>query len=91
MDRPGRRGHLRVLDQLEFDRHNTARIRITRLATLRSLFRYAALRHPEHAQLIQQVLAIPQKRFDKTTVPFLTQRGSPPPRRSRYGTLGGQT
>ena len=38
---------------------------------MRSLFRYAALRHPEHAQLILQVLAIPQKRYDKTTVPFL--------------------
>lgn len=59
------------LDHLEDDRHNSARSRNTRLAGLRSLFRYAALRHPEHAQLIQQVLAIPQKRFDKTTVSFL--------------------
>src|SRR6266568_1830050 len=47
------------------------RSRNTRLAALRSLFGYAALRHPEHAELIRQVLAIPQKRFDKTTVPFL--------------------
>ena len=38
---------------------------------LRSLFRYAALRHPEHAQLIAQVLAIPQKRFEKAEVAFL--------------------
>ena len=59
------------LDHLEADRHNSARSRNTRLAALRSLFRYAALRHPEHAQLIAQVLAIPQKRFDKTTVSFL--------------------
>ena len=35
------------------------------------LFHYAALRHPEHAQLIAQVLAIPQKRFDKGQVSFL--------------------
>jgi site-specific recombinase XerD len=59
------------LDHLETDRHNTARSRNARLAALRSLFRYAALRHPEHAQLIQQVLAIPQKRFDRTLVSFL--------------------
>src|SRR6266705_1537356 len=59
------------LDHLEADRHNSARSRSTRLAALRSLFGYAALRHPEHAELIRQVLAIPQKRFDKTTVPFL--------------------
>ena len=59
------------LDHLEEDRHNSARSRNTRLAALRSLFRYAALRHPEHAQLIAQVLAIPQKRFDKTIMSFL--------------------
>ena len=53
-------------------RGNTARSRNARLAALRSLFRYAALRHPEHAQLIQQVLAIPQKRFDRAAVSFLT-------------------
>jgi site-specific recombinase XerD len=60
------------LDHLEEDRHNSARSRNTRLAALRSLFHYAALRHPEHAQLIAQVLAIPQKRFDKTIVSFLS-------------------
>jgi site-specific recombinase XerD len=59
------------LDHLESVRHNSPRSRNTRLAGLRSLFHYAALRHPEHAQLIQQVLAIPQKRFDKTNVAFL--------------------
>jgi site-specific recombinase XerD len=59
------------LDHLETGRHNSARSRNTRLAALRSLFRFAALRHPEHAELIQQVLAIPQKRFDKTIVSFL--------------------
>ena len=59
------------LDHLETDRHKSARSGNTRLAALRSLFRYAALRHPEHAQLIAQVLAIPQKRYDKTIVAFL--------------------
>ena len=60
------------LDHLETGRGNSARSRNARLAALRSLFRYAALRHPEHAQLIQQVLAIPQKRFDRAPVSFLT-------------------
>ncbi len=59
------------LDHLEADRHNSARSRNARLAALRSLFRYAALRHPEHAQLIAQVLAVPQKRSDKAQVSFL--------------------
>jgi site-specific recombinase XerD len=60
------------LTHLEADRHNSPRSRNARLAALRSLFRYAALRHPEHAQLIDQVLAIPQKRFDRTLISFLS-------------------
>lgn len=60
------------LDYLESDRKNSVRTRNTRLAALRSLFRYAVLRHPEHAALIQRVLAIPQKRFEKKIVSFLT-------------------
>ena len=59
------------LDHLETERGNSARSRNTRLAALRSLFGYAALRHPEHAWTIQQVLAIPQKRYDKKPVQFL--------------------
>ena len=62
----------RFLTHLETDRHNTARTRNNRLAAIRALFRYAALRHPEHAELIARVLAIPQKRHDKTIVTFLT-------------------
>lgn len=58
------------LDYLEADRHNGPRSRNARLAAIRSLFRFAALRHPEHAQLIAQVLAIPQKRSDKRQVAF---------------------
>jgi len=60
------------LEHLETDRHNGARSRNLRLTAIRSLFRYAALRHPEHAADIQRVLAIPPKRFDKRTVTFLT-------------------
>ncbi len=60
------------LDHLDNERHNNPRTRNTRLAAIRSLFRYAALHHPERAALIAQVLAIPQKRFDRPIVPFLT-------------------
>ena len=60
------------LDHLEHDRHNSPRTRNARLTAIRSLFTYAALRHPEHAETIQRVLAIPPKRFDKATVAFLT-------------------
>lgn len=61
------------LDHLEFRRGNSARTRNLRLTAIRSLFSFASLRHPEHAALIQQVLAIPTKRFDKPIIVFLTQ------------------
>ena len=60
------------LNHLETARHNSIRTRNVRLTAIRSLFSYAALRHPEHALLIQRVLAIPPKRFDKRIVTFLT-------------------
>ena len=60
------------LDHLEQDRGNTIRTRNARLAAIRSLFRYAALKHPEHAATIQRVLAIPSKRHDQALVTFLT-------------------
>jgi site-specific recombinase XerD len=60
------------LDHLETERHNNPRTRNLRLTAIRSLFTYAALRHPEHAALIQRVLAIPAKRFDKQLIAFLT-------------------
>jgi site-specific recombinase XerD len=59
------------LTHLEQERHNSARTRNARLAAIRSLYRYAALRHPEHAQLIQRVLAIPGKQHDRHDVSFL--------------------
>jgi site-specific recombinase XerD len=60
------------LTYLERDRRNAVRTRNARLAAIHSLFRYAALRHPEHADLIQRVLAIPAKRYDRALVCFLT-------------------
>ncbi len=60
------------LDHLEAERRNSPRTRNLRLTAIRSLFRYAALRHPEHAAVIQRVLSIPPKRFEKRIVCYLT-------------------
>lgn len=61
------------LDHLERQRGNSVRTRNARLAAIRSLFRYAALRHPEHAAIIERVLAIPPKRFERRLITFLTE------------------
>jgi site-specific recombinase XerD len=61
------------LDHLERERGNGPRTRNARLAAIRSLFRFAALRHPEHAHSIERVLAIPPKRFERNLVSFLTE------------------
>jgi site-specific recombinase XerD len=60
------------LDHLEHERGNTARSRNARLAAIHSLFSFAALRHPEHAEAISRVLAIPPKRFTRAVVSYLT-------------------
>lgn len=60
------------LNHLEDERGNSAATRNARLAAIHSLFRYAALQHPDHAATIQQVLAIPPKRCDRAIVTFLT-------------------
>ncbi len=61
------------LEHLEITRGNSIRTRNARLAAVHSLFHFASLRHPEHASLIQRVLAIPPKRFERRIVSFLTQ------------------
>lgn len=61
------------LDHLEHERGNTARTRNTRLAAIHSLFGYAALHHPEHAAVIQRVLAIPVKRYERRLLTWLTE------------------
>jgi site-specific recombinase XerD len=64
------------LEHLETERHNTARTRNLRLTAIRSLFSYAAVRHPEHAAVIGRVLSIPPKRFQRRSVSFLTTEES---------------
>ena len=59
------------LNHLETERGNSARTRNQRLAAIHSLYRYAALRHPEHAQVIARVIAIPTKRHDRKLISYL--------------------
>ncbi|MGH9070529.1 MAG: tyrosine-type recombinase/integrase [Acidimicrobiales bacterium] len=72
------------LDHLETKRHNSITTRNLRLAAIHGFYTYAGLRCPEHAALIQRVLAIPRKRTDTRLVTFLTRTeidallGAPP-------------
>jgi integrase/recombinase XerD len=61
------------LDHLEAERTNGPRTHNLRLAAIHSFFRYAALEAPQHAELIQRVLAIPRKRYSQAMVDFLTR------------------
>jgi integrase/recombinase XerD len=61
------------LDYVENGRGCSLRTRNARLAAIRSFFHFLAWRHPDHTEMIQRVLAIPQKRFDRELVTFLTQ------------------
>ena len=61
------------LDNLESKRSNSARSRNARLASLRSFYHYAALEAPQHASVIQRVLAIPYKRLSRRLVNYLTR------------------
>jgi integrase/recombinase XerD len=61
------------LNHLEHDRGNSPRTRNARLAAIHSLYRYAALRHPEHLHTIGRVMAIPFKRHRQNGVSYLTR------------------
>lgn len=64
---------LGFLDHLENQRHNRIRTRNARLAAIRALLYYAALLEPAALPQIQQVMAIPMKRFDRAVVGFLSR------------------
>jgi len=61
------------LDHLETERANSIATRNQRLTAIHSLYTYASLRCPEHADTIAHVLAIPAKRTATTIVEFLTR------------------
>jgi site-specific recombinase XerD len=64
---------LDFLDHLETERGNSVRTRNARLAAIHSFMRYAAVRDPASLPIIQQVLAIPAKRFDRPILGYLTR------------------
>jgi integrase/recombinase XerD len=59
------------LAHVETVRQNGARSRNTRLAAIRSFFRYVAMSEPAHLLHCQRVLSMPGKRYVKRTVTFL--------------------
>lgn len=61
------------LNHIEKDRRNCARSRNVRLAAIHSFFKYMALQDPSHSALIQRVLAIPTKRYERKPIDFLTK------------------
>ena len=76
------------LTHLETIRGNTIRTRNNRLAAIHSLYRYAALKHPEHAHTIARVMAIPTKRYQHPSICYLdlaeTKALLKAPNRSRW-------
>ena len=65
---------LAFLDHLEQVRGAGIRTRNTRLAAVRSFMRYAAGRVPQCLGIVQSVLAVPTKRFDRSAVEFLSRQ-----------------
>ncbi len=65
---------LDFLDHLETQRHNTIRSRNTRLAAIRTFFRFVVLREPQCAQWVAQIMAIPVKRQVRNLVGYLSRK-----------------
>ena len=59
------------LNHLEEKRKNTARTRNLRLVAIKSLAKMIRFMYPQHRQLAQQILNIPQKRMQKKLVGYL--------------------
>lgn len=62
---------LEFLEYLENERGLCARSRNQKLAAIRSFFNYASFKVPESINLIQQVLCIPAKKYNKRLVQHL--------------------
>lgn len=59
------------LDDIENVRKNSARSRNTRLAAIRSFFRFVALHEPAYMFHCQKILSMPSKRYVRRNVEFL--------------------
>ncbi len=61
------------LNHLEKDRHSAIRTQNHRLAALHAFFRYIQSEEPDHLFQCQQILAIPLRRYARTTVKYLSK------------------
>mgnify|MGYP001478957244 CR=1 FL=1 len=61
------------LADIEKTRGNAARSRNTRLAAIRSFFKYVAVNEPQVLQHCQRVLAMPSKRHEKRAIDYMTR------------------
>ena len=64
---------LDFLRYLEVERHNCARSRNARFASIRSFMEYVAFQEPSALAIVQTVLAIPMKRFEQPLIGFLSR------------------
>jgi site-specific recombinase XerD len=60
------------LEHLGRDRHNSNRTRNARLAALHAFAQFVALHEPAHALICQRLLAMPNRRFERKLIAFLT-------------------
>lgn len=61
------------LHHLEDQRKNSVRTRNARLAAIHSFFHYIAVLVPDHADRVRRILDIPQKRFERRLIDFLSR------------------
>jgi site-specific recombinase XerD len=61
------------LDDLQRNRHNLPKTRNLRLATLKSFGKMIRLVYPDHREVAEKIIHIPQKRFHRPLVGFLYQ------------------
>lgn len=61
------------LKDLEVQRKVSARTRNQRLAALHSCFRFASIYYPQYSEMIQQILAIPHKKYHQASIDYLTK------------------
>jgi len=64
---------LEFLEDLEQHRHNSIRTRNARFAAIRAFMHYAGAKEPAAMDIVQSVLAIPLKRFERPLVGFLSR------------------
>ena len=64
---------LGFLDHLERSRGNSVRTRNARFAAIRSFMHFASFKSPSVLPVVQRVLAVPMKRFDRPVLGFMSR------------------